>query len=232
MLKLVHAMVSTIVLCLLSSTIFSQQNIDVGKNEFGISIGFNKSLPRIIDGGFDIAPISPYSVEGGFGFELGLLYQRLLSEKFHLRGQPLLSFTQSEFTYNANPSPDVRKREAVIIELPINLVFEDVTKKIGPSFSLGAKYGYDIAANSRARKPDPASPLTKPHQFSLDASVGLRCYFNYFTFKPELVYSRGLIANSDVPFALQNGSPDFSLDQIALRLVFYGSNKKKKKNNS
>jgi len=225
MLRLFSSIVYTIALCLFSHAVSSQSEIKVAKNKFGISLEFNHSIPSVE---FESNLSSDdYELNGRFGFGLGVLYQRLLSEKFHLRVQPILSFTEMELTNRQNITLENNgKREAVLVELPINLVYEDVAKNVSPSFSAGAKYSHDFAANSRIRQQNPAFPLSQSKQLSIDVSAGILIQFDHFSFKPELVYSKGFLEQDDIPSLFPMEYNNFQFDQLALRLVFYGTSKK------
>jgi len=219
------SLIAMLLLCLSTSISFGQEETRTKRSEFGISVGANamtssvKALESmlILDGNFK-SEVKP-------GFSLGILHRYRLSNLLVLRTQAELSFTETEFYLDSEFVSFTNKREMVNIELPIHLVFEKNNKKRTPSAFVGGRYRYDVGGEEIVLTDENGMeidkvPLFQRNDLLLDVGIGMAFKMEHFTFKPEFVYSRGLLN--------QKGELDMIYEsiysnQFSLRFVFYGS---------
>jgi hypothetical protein len=132
------------------------------------------------------------------GFSLGLLATTRLTNRFELRFNPQLMFTDRSIFYEMRyadrdlGSNVTQKVESVIATLPLQLKFR--SDRIG-NFRVymmgGGKLDYDLASNAQARKADDLIKIQKL-DYGVEAGVGFNFYFQSFIFSPEIKISNGL----------------------------------------
>lgn len=157
------------------------------------------------------------------GFGLGILYQYRFNEKLGLLTQGNLTFVQSEVDFKLEGSFDQefeRAREYVFVELPISLIYEDLSKKIGPTFTFGGKVGYDLAKSSSS--PTPSQPIGSTINLGLEFGAGMAIAFEKFVIRPELIFSKILTEQDRFVGVPQASIEKHQLNQIALRFSAYG----------
>jgi len=201
----------------------AQSERSVRKSELGILLESNLSTPKFelsesVQNGTN--PIQNIEGKAGIGFAIGVMYKYHLNDFLAVRTQPTLAFLERKFLYSfVNDISSERKEEALNIELPIHLVFEKTTKKYSPSLIVGGRYGYDIAANSRARQVNGLN--FRALELQLDVGVGLGINSKLFTIKPEIVYSKGIISQLPDSGFQTSGFKNIKNDRIGIRLLFY-----------
>ena len=177
-----------------------QTDHDAKPYYFGITIGANITRFQIeqhsrflqYDSVLEILPLnSP-------GFQLGLNATGKLSNRFEIRFNPMLMFTDRSITYKLkykdmvdgyNPT---KKIESVIFSFPFQLKFN--SDRIG-NFRVyvlgGAFTQLDLAANARARRAEDLVKLEKS-DYGVEFGMGFNFYFQSFIFSPEVKVSNGL----------------------------------------
>lgn len=167
---------------------------------FGITLGFNlgrfhtEQHSRFLqyDSVLVAEPInSP-------GFQLGLMATGRLSNRFELRFNPQLMFTDRTLYYKLKyPDPldgeEVEKKvESVIFSFPLQVKFR--SDRIG-NFRVymmgGGKIDLDLAATARAKRAEDLVKLEK-FDYGVEAGMGFNFYFPSFILSPEIKISNGL----------------------------------------
>lgn len=167
---------------------------------FGITLGFNISRfhsephSRFLE--YDSVMVAePLNSPG---FQLGLLATGRLSDRFEVRFNPQLMFTERNLFYklkypDPNDGTDVTKKiESVIFSFPLQVKFR--SDRIG-NFRVymlgGGKADLDLAANARAKR---AEDLVKLENFDygIEVGMGFNFYFQSFILSPEIKISNGL----------------------------------------
>ena len=194
-------------LCLLAGGSFAQQkplhlpDHDFKQYYFGITLGINKaSFQTHLHAAFleqdSILVAEPMNAGG---FALGLLATTRLSNRFELRFNPQLMFTERNLFFKLkhldpidNTTDIVKKVESVITSFPVQIKFR--SDRIG-NFRVymlgGAKLDMDLASNAKARKADDMIKLQKM-DYGIEAGMGFNFYFPSFILSPEIKISNGL----------------------------------------
>jgi hypothetical protein len=132
------------------------------------------------------------------GFNLGLLATVRLSNRFELRFNPQLMFTERNLRYQLRYK-DVdygfeitKKVESVITSFPIQIKFN--SDRIG-NFRVymlaGGKFDIDLASNAKARRADDMIRIGR-FDYGIEAGMGFNFYFPSFILSPEIKISNGL----------------------------------------
>jgi hypothetical protein len=155
---------------------------------------------------------------------LGLLATARLTNRFEIRFNPQLMFTERSIAYNLRyPDRDdganVEKViESVIVTFPLHLKFR--SDRIG-NFRVymlgGGKLDYDLASNAKARKAEDIVKIEKM-DYGVEGGVGFNFYFKSFILSPEVKISRGLrnMHSRDENLKYSN-----VLDKIQSRMIFF-----------
>lgn len=167
---------------------------------FGITLGINKSSfqshlhPSFLTQ--DSILVAEPANSGGFA--LGLLATTRLSNRFELRFNPQLLFTERNLSYtlkyaDLDYGTKVDKRvESVITTFPVHLKFR--SDRIG-NFRVyllgGVKADFDLASNAQARKADDMVKIQKL-DYGVEGGLGFNFYFPSFILSPEIKISNGL----------------------------------------
>ncbi|MES1213972.1 MAG: outer membrane beta-barrel protein [Bacteroidota bacterium] len=222
-----------LVLCILSLSChfsFAQElNLEDHDNKpyyFGITLGFNQARfqtdlhPRFLQ--YDSVLVAEPGNAGGFG--LGLIATARLSNRFELRFNPQLMFTERHLSYTLKyADPDLgtkveKKVESVLTSFPLQLKFN--SDRIG-NFRVymlgGVKAEFDLASNARARKAEELVKI-KAFDYGFEAGVGFNFYFPSFIFSPEIKISNGLsnLHSRDESLKYSN-----VLDRILSRMIVF-----------
>jgi hypothetical protein len=194
---------------------------------FGITLGANvanfhiEHHPRFLQ--YD----SVYTVNPQYtaGFQLGLLATARLSNRFELRFNPMLLFTDRSLTYKLKytdlfeQSDSVTKRiESVITTFPLQIkFFSDRIGNFRVYMLAGVKADIDLASNARAKRADELVKIQK-YDYGVEAGIGFNFYFPSFIFSPEIKFSNGLknIHSRDENLKYSN-----VLDRITSRMVVF-----------
>ncbi|WP_205509314.1 outer membrane beta-barrel protein [Longitalea arenae] len=168
---------------------------------------------------------------GGFG--LAGMHTLRLSNRFELRAIfPQLLFAYKNLTYHIkhpdvskNEQPIMTKRvESILLGLPIHLKFRsDRINNFRVYMFGGAKFEYDLASNSTARKAEDLVKLKK-YDFGVEAGIGFNFYFPVFILSPEIKVSNGLsnIHSRDVNLKYSRAIDQLNSRMIVFSLIFEG----------
>jgi hypothetical protein len=194
---------------------------------FGITLGANVSSFHIEHHPRFLQYDSVYTVnpEHSGGFQLGLLATARLSNRFELRFNPQLLFTDRGLTYKLKytdifeQSDSVTKKiESVITTFPLQIKF--FSDRIG-NFRVymlgGVKADIDLASNARAKRADELVKIQK-YDYGIEAGIGFNFYFPSFILSPEIKFSNGLknIHSRDENLKYSN-----VLDRISSRMIVF-----------
>ncbi|RYF82973.1 MAG: PorT family protein [Chitinophagaceae bacterium] len=168
---------------------------------FGISLGLNRASfhselhPDYLNQDSILTAEPSWSA----GFNLGLSATVRLNQRFELRFNPQLIFTERNVLYNLrykdafeNLSTIQKKVESVITSFPFQLRF--MSDRIG-NFRVymmgGVKVDMDLASNAQARKADDMLKIQRM-DYGIEAGVGFKFYYPSFILAPEIKISNGL----------------------------------------
>jgi len=196
-----------LILSLIGSTTFAQEkelyqtDHDAKPYYFGITLGVNVASFHIEHHPRFLQYDSVYTVnpQATAGFQLGLLATARLSNRFELRFNPQLLFTDRDLTYKLKyvdpleQSDSVTKKiESVITTFPLQIKF--FSDRIG-NFRVymlgGVKADIDLASNARAKRAEELVKIQK-YDFGVEAGIGFNFYFPSFIFSPEFKISNGI----------------------------------------
>ena len=132
------------------------------------------------------------------GFGLGLSATGRLSNRFQLRFNPQLIFTERSIYYKLK-YPDIndgievtKKVESVIMSFPVHIKFQ--SDRIG-NFRVymfgGVKADIDMASNARAKRAEDLVKI-KSKDYGIEAGIGFNFFMQSFIFSPEIKISNGL----------------------------------------
>lgn len=202
---------------------------DQKKYFLGIALMYNNSRfqlqqhPRFLEND-SILSINPLNT-GGFG--LAGIHTYRLSPRFEIRAIfPQLLFSYKNLTYNLkypnrNQDEDTfmtKSVESILLGFPIHLKFR--SDRIG-NFRVymfgGAKFEYDLASNSSARKAENLVKL-KAYDFGVEAGVGFNFYFPVFILSPEIKISNGIINTHSRDANLKFSS---TIDKLNSRMIVF-----------
>lgn len=193
---------------------------------FGITLGFNlarfhtEQHPRFLQ--YDTVLVAEPVNSGGFA--LGLLATGRLSNRFELRFNPQLMFTERNLFYKLKYSDPLdgtevtKKVESVIFSFPLQVKFR--SDRIG-NFRVymlgGVKADIDLAATARAKRAEDLVKLEK-FDYGIEAGMGFNLYFQSFILSPEIKISNGLrnIHGRDENLKYSN-----ILDRIQSRMIVF-----------
>lgn len=203
LLHLLRYQIATGMCLLLSLQGTSQRMADLNMEEhdqkpyyFGITLGYNQSFFKLYhsarflqqDTILVVAPLR----RGGFN--LGLLGNLRLNERFDLRINPSLIFGEKSIQYVIKQDSSILQQriESILLSFPLQVKFK--SDRIGNFrfYALGGlKFDYDLASNARASR---AEELVKVNRsdYGYEWGVGFEFYLPSFIFSPELKISNGL----------------------------------------
>lgn len=161
------------------------------------------------------------------GISLRLVGALNLTNRFELRFNPGLIFTDRPILYKLNPAYpgdfdqgyEVKKSvESIITTFPLNLKFK--SDRIG-NFRVymlgGGKVDIDLASNAKKRKADDQVKIQK-YSYGVEYGIGFNFYRKSVTVSPELKISNGL--NN-----LHERNPNLSysrlIDRIQSRMIIF-----------
>ncbi|MGC4036850.1 MAG: outer membrane beta-barrel protein [Chitinophagaceae bacterium] len=194
---------------------------------FGITLGMNLARfhtelnPRFLQ--YDTVMVAEPGNAGGFN--LGLVATARLSNRFELRFNPQLMFTERHLTYVLKyPDPDdggpnvTKNIESTIMSFPLQVKFN--SDRIG-NFRVymfgGIKGDIDLASNARAKKAEQLVKINK-YDYGFEGGIGFNFYFPSFIFSPEIKISNGLsnLHSRDESLKYSN-----VLDRILSRMIVF-----------
>jgi hypothetical protein len=222
-----------LILSFIAATTFAQErelyltDHDAKPYYFGITLGVNVACFHIEHHPRFLQYDSVYTVNPQYsaGFQLGLLATGRLSNRFEIRFNPQLLFTDRSLTYKLKytdlfeQSDSVTKRiESVITTFPVQIKF--FSDRIG-NFRVymlgGVKADIDLASNARAKRAEELVKIEK-YDFGIEAGIGFNFYFPSFILSPEIKISNGLknIHSRDENLKYSN-----VLDRITSRMIVF-----------
>ena len=223
----------SVILLLAASTTFAQErelyltDHDSKPYYFGITLGANVASFHIEHHPRFLQYDSVYTVNPEYtaGFQLGLLATARLSNRFEVRFNPMLLFTDRGLTYKLKytdlfeQSDSVTKKiESVITTFPLQIKF--FSDRIG-NFRVymlgGIKADIDLASNARAKRAEELVKIQK-YDFGIEAGIGFNFYFPSFILSPEIKISNGFknIHSRDENLKYSN-----VLDRITSRMIVF-----------
>ena len=194
---------------------------------FGITLGANVSSFHIEHHPRFLQYDSVYTVNPDYtaGFELGLLATARLSNRFEVRFNPQLLFTDRGLTYKLKytdlfeQSDSVTKKiESVITTFPLQIkFFSDRIGNFRVYMLAGVKADIDLASNARAKRAEELVKIQK-YDYGVEVGIGFNFYFPSFILSPEIKFSNGLknIHSRDENLKYSN-----VLDRITSRMIVF-----------
>jgi hypothetical protein len=131
------------------------------------------------------------------GFALGLLATARLSDRFQLRFNPQLMFTERNIYYKLKHpeggQTEINKTiESVLVTFPVQVKLQ--SDRIG-NFRVymmsGIKGDIDLASNARAKRAEDLVKIKK-YDYGVELGLGFNFFFPSFILSPELKISNGL----------------------------------------
>jgi hypothetical protein len=194
----------TILLCLIGFTSFGQYSVyehDIRYStkyfHFGITMGVNDANYKITPDPSFITQnkILNISSGAGFGFDLGILADLHLSNKFEFRFIPTLSLGQKNLYYSLLNQDTMATRtiQSVYLEFPFHLKYKAKPyKDVRPYVIGGFKYSIDMASNAGARQAQELIKVNK-NDFAIEYGTGLEIHLPMVIISPEIKVSYGLL---------------------------------------
>jgi len=222
-----------IILSLVASPTFAQErelyltDHDSKPYYFGITLGANVASFHIEHHPRFLQYDSVYTVNPEYtaGFQLGLLATARLSNRFEVRFNPMLLFTDRGLTYKLKytdlfeQSDSVTKKiESVITTFPLQIkFFSDRIGNFRVYMLAGVKADIDLASNARAKRAEELVKIQK-YDYGIEAGIGFNFYFPSFILSPEIKISNGLknIHSRDENLKYSN-----VLDRITSRMIVF-----------
>lgn len=166
---------------------------------FGITLGANMSRFQTSLHSQFLKNDSVYIAEpvNSSGFALGLLATTRLSDRFQLRFNPQLMFTQRSIYYKLKHPEggqyDITKTiESVIVTFPVQVKLQsDRIGNFRVYMMTGVKGDIDLASNARAKKAEDLVKIKK-YDYGVELGMGFNFFFESFIFSPEIKISNGL----------------------------------------
>ena len=222
-----------IIFSLIASATFAQErelyltDHDSKPYYFGITLGANVSSFHIEHHPRFLQYDSVYTVNPEYtaGFQLGLLATARLSNRFEVRFNPQLLFTDRGLTYKLKytdlfeQSDSVTKKiESVITTFPLQIkFFSDRIGNFRVYMLAGVKADIDLASNARAKRAEELVKIQK-YDYGVEVGIGFNFYFPSFILSPEIKFSNGLknIHSRDENLKYSN-----VLDRITSRMIVF-----------
>ena len=166
---------------------------------FGITLGANISRFQTSLHSKFLQNDSVYIAEpaNSGGFALGLLATGRISDRFQVRFNPQLLFTERSIYYKLKHpeggQTDITKTvESVLVTFPVQLKLQsDRIGNFRVYMMTGVKGDIDLASNARAKKADDLVKIKK-YDYGVELGVGFNFFFTSFIFSPEIKISNGL----------------------------------------
>jgi hypothetical protein len=166
---------------------------------FGITLGANMSRFQTSLHSQFLKNDSVYIAEpvNSNGFALGLLATARLSDRFQLRFNPQLMFTQRDIFYKlkhpeGGQTEITKTIESVIVTFPVQVKLQsDRIGNFRVYMMTGVKGDIDLASNARAKKAEDLVKIKK-YDYGVELGMGFNFFFESFIFSPEIKISNGL----------------------------------------
>lgn len=190
-----------IILCLLPMLCSAQWNMtdhDAKQYYFGITLAYNTSHFHLDPSSYFLKQDTVLSATplNSSGFDLGLLANLRLNNRFDLRLNPSLIFAEKNIMYVVNQDSSTsnvyQDIESVLISLPLQVKFKsDRINNFRVYVIGGMKMDYDLSSNARAKQGDNLI-LIHSLDYGYEAGIGFEFYLPSFIFSPEIKISNGL----------------------------------------
>ncbi len=216
-----------VILLFISNSILAQFTLNRKINSFGISLESNMSFARINLSNEFIptfgGTISNVENRSKPGFGLGINYQHRFNDKIGFKIDPKISFLETEVIFDLEGAFDrkfSRIKEYVLVEFPFGIIYENLAKKVSPTFMLGGNFGYDLTSDTN----DPTALVSDENAFqiSLEAGIGVAIAFKNFVLRPEVVFTKGLSEQERYLGVPSDSIDKNEMDRLSLRFSFYG----------
>ncbi len=166
---------------------------------FGITIGANMTRFQTSLHSKFLQNDSVYIAEpkNSKGFALGLLATARVSDRFQLRFNPQLMFTERVIFYKLKHPEDGQTNinktiESVIVTFPVQVKLQsDRIGNFRVYMMTGVKGDIDLASNARAKKAEDLVKIKK-YDYGVELGLGFNFFFESFIFSPEIKISNGL----------------------------------------
>ena len=198
-----HGYCLVFVLMLIGHTMFAQpRDLNLYDHDskpyyFGITLGANMSRFQTELHSKFLQNDSMYIAEplNSNGFALGLLATARVSDRFQLRFNPQLLFTERSIFYRLKypEGTEVTKTvESVIVTFPLQVKLQsDRIGNFRVYMMTGVKGDIDLASNARAKKADDLVKIKK-HDYGIELGMGFNFFFESIILSPEIKISNGL----------------------------------------
>lgn len=208
--QLKHSYFSTLVIILISfysHTVSAQKpsvlnlpKYDAEWLHFGFSLGINSTdfIIRPVKDFYKFDSLKTVESEPQLGFNLGIIADLRISNYFHLRFIPDLSFAQRNLAYHfvgKDVITRVKKIESTFLNFPINIKLQSDRLNNGGAYMLaGGKYTLDLASQKDVKNDIPGQEIVKlrKNDFSYEIGAGVQFYLPYFKFAIETKLSVGV----------------------------------------
>ncbi|HUX84513.1 MAG TPA: outer membrane beta-barrel protein [Chitinophagaceae bacterium] len=183
---------------LLGQAQWNQTDHDTKKYYFGITLAYNQAHFHVDQSSYFLKQDTVLGVQPTYssGFDLGLLGNLRLNNRFDLRINPSLIFAEKNLQYLVNQDSSksnvYQNIESVIVSLPLQVKFKsDRINDFRVYAIAGMKMDYDLSSNSRAKR---GENLIMIHSldWGYEAGIGFEFYLPSFIFSPEIKISNGL----------------------------------------
>ncbi|MGX5820804.1 type IX secretion/gliding motility protein PorT/SprT [Chitinophaga lutea] len=226
MLRLFRFPVTGLLLLLLTSlTANAQMNMEEHDRKpyyFGITLAANQSYFRLTHSDIFLQQDSIMVAEPlkTVGFNLGLLANLRLSNRFDIRANPQLLFANKNLFYAENyPKRNTEKKvESIVVSFPLQLKFKsDRINNMRVYTIAGLKVDHDLASNKNTRQAEDLLKINKT-TYGFELGAGFEFYFPSFIFTPEFKISNGL---NDVHIKDKNLRYSNVIDQLHSRMIVF-----------
>jgi hypothetical protein len=183
-----------------SYTDFNLWDHDSKPYYFGITLGANSARFQTELHNRFLDDDSVYVAEpmNSGGFLLGLSATGRLSDRFQLRFNPQLIFTERNIFYKLKyPDLDgntniIKKVESVLFTFPFQVKFQsDRIDNFRVYMMTGVKADIDMASNARAKRAEDLVKINK-FDYGFELGLGFNFFFESFILSPEIKISNGL----------------------------------------
>jgi Outer membrane protein beta-barrel domain len=170
------------------------ENFDKKRVNYGFILGFNS-----YDFKFDYKNVGPDIQDAtSIGFNVGLVGNLRISERFSLRFEPLLSLNQRDLTFPGfeKRGDAIREVKSTYVHFPLLIKFSsDRIGNIKPFLVGGVSTAINLSSNENIRD-DNASGIFRMSKWTnyYELGVGIDLYLQYFKFSPSV---RGVFSLND-----------------------------------
>lgn len=164
---------------------------------FGITLGVNNSNYKITPDSTFIVQNQVLRMESarGLGFNLGILSDLHLSNRFELRFIPTLSLGEKNLNFfmRNTDTTTTKKIESVYLEFPVHLKYKSKPYKDAKPYIIGGiKYSNDLQSNAGARKAENLIKVNR-NDFAFEYGVGIEFHLPLVIISPEVKFTYGLL---------------------------------------